>query len=489
MAGTRVSVLTKFIDWVNSDPIRIFWLAGMAGTGKTSIAVTLCRMLHDDPGIILGGTFFCSLSAGSVHRTEVRCILPTLATSLASLSPEFATALAANLKADPRIAHKPVSLQVDPLLVKPLVELASSARPIVFVIDALDECSNDGELAELLAAIADFETDAKVKFILTSRPEMHIRGTSISDPNHNTILQLHTISEKEVTADIRRYITGTLLTTVTSDTTWFTDGDIDVLVKLSHGLFIFASTALLYVRARENAKGRRERLCKMTSAAGAESAALVSLDKIYELIVLEAARSDAVDADELHATQRVLACILAARTLLSVQALADLLGVEIDDVRGALERLHSVIYMPSEDGIAGVRVLHASFGDYILSRAAQNIRIPASLGDDILARGCLNVMAEHLHFNIAQVQNSHQGNGSTRLYIRLSLEYACLQWVFHVSELSTSSTLDAVISKVICSKFLFWLEVISTLGQVNRATTMLILASTSVSCILGALRR
>jgi len=36
MAGTREGVLNKFVAWVKDDPMAIFWLAGMAGTGKTS---------------------------------------------------------------------------------------------------------------------------------------------------------------------------------------------------------------------------------------------------------------------------------------------------------------------------------------------------------------------------------------------------------------------------------------------------------------------
>jgi len=66
MTGTRTNVLTKFALWVKEDPMAIFWLAGMAGTGKTAIAVSLCQMLRMDPSVVLGGGFFCSRSAGSI---------------------------------------------------------------------------------------------------------------------------------------------------------------------------------------------------------------------------------------------------------------------------------------------------------------------------------------------------------------------------------------------------------------------------------------
>jgi len=50
MQGTRVGVLSKFMEWVKSDPKSIFWLAGMAGTGNTSIALTLCPQTGGRPG-------------------------------------------------------------------------------------------------------------------------------------------------------------------------------------------------------------------------------------------------------------------------------------------------------------------------------------------------------------------------------------------------------------------------------------------------------
>lgn len=480
MPGTRESVVFKCMAWAKDDLTRIFWLAGMAGTGKTSIAVTLCRMLRDEPHVVLGGSFFCSRFSGSVPRTEARRILPTLVLSLVDRYPEFAKALLEELKANPQAAHKPARQQIEALLIKPSASLASYAYPIVFVIDALDECSDGREIASLISAIADFESDVKFKFILTSRPEMHIRGTPISNPAHYSVLHLHTIGEVEVTADIRRYITGTL-NAVDSDTDWYTNEDLESLVDISRGLFIFASTVLRYIQARVHAKGRKERLQKVTSAASGTTAATISLDKIYEMILLEAARSDAVDVDELDETKRVLACILTARTSLSAQALAELLDVEVDDVRGSLERLHSVVYMPADDEDSGLRVLHASFGDYILSRAASHIRIDAILGDNILAKGCLHVMAKRLHFNISQSLTSYKENAATRPdSITISLEYACLQWVHHLGTMAVPSTLDNELITCFCPRLLFWLEVISILGRVGPAAAMLKLAASMV---------
>ena len=400
---------------------------------------------------------------------------------LAGQSQEFAQALAAELEKDCNLGHKPVGDQIGPLLSRPLAIFTSSVRAVVLLIDALDECSNEREFAELLRLLADFECDVKVKFILISRPELHIRGTTISNPDHNTILQLHMIRTEEVMADIRLYINGTLRN-ATPSATWYTDDDIELLVKLSDGLFIFASTVLKYVLHRDQDEDRQDRLRKATSAAIVHTAATSSIDKIYELILMDASHSDTVDGDELDRMRRVLACILTARMPLSVEALASLINVTPGRLRGSLERLHSLVYLPATDGITGLRTLHASIGDYLFERGPQRIRITVTLGHDILARGCLRRFAQDdLCFNVVRSKSSFVQNPETGPQIALSLIYACLYWAHHIDAASNRSAFDEDIGKAFRSKFLFWLEVLSITGKVGWASSVLRIAGSVVS--------
>jgi len=481
MPGTRLGVLSKFIAWVKDDPLAIFWLAGMAGTGKTSIAVTLCRMLRADPTVYLGGGYFCSRSAGSIARTDVRRILPTLAVLLASQSSEFAESLAVELEKDDSLGHKPVAEQIGPLLRTPLATLASSSRPIVFVIDALDECSNERELAELLRLLADFKCDAKVKFILTSRPEMHIRGTPVSKTEHSTILQLHTISMEEVKSDIRLYIHGTLKDAA-PEATWYTENDIELLVKLSGGLFIFASTVLKYVLDSDEGEDHKERLQQATAVAPTDNTATSSIDAIYELVLEDASRPNIVGKGELDRIQRIFSCILTARTPLSVDDLAALIDVTPGMLRGSLKRLHSLVYIPAENGVPGLRTLHASLGDYLFKRRPQHIRI-APTGHDVLARACLQRLAQDdLCFNISRSLSSFKPNSETVPdWIPPSLVYACLHWAHHIDAASDRSVFDEDIERAFRPKFLFWLEVLSILGKLGLASGLLRIAGSAVS--------
>ena len=528
MPGTRVQVLNNIDSWIKDpEAPQIFWLTGHAGSGKTAIGHTVCTRAHEDPDIILGGSFFCSRSAGSVNQRDVRCIIPTLAQLLARQSPQFGDALAVELAREPDVLHKFIKKQVEFLLQKPLVALKDSRKWIVFVIDALDECSSqlnmNGTLddpdshqivismIEALFAFSESSIELPVKFLVTSRPETHIRDTPLSDASFSKVFQLHTVEKETVTEDIRLYI----LARMSSNTklrTWFTEHDAELLSQLCGGLFIVATTAINYTLSDgvDRASQRFKALMNATRD-GLSAGAVAPLDRMYALILYDATKADNLDTFDLPSMKRVLASLLAARMTLSVSSVADLLGMTKNDLRASLSHMHAVIHVPDGDSEAGLRTLHASFGDYLLERADGTFRISDSLGDTVLTDGCLEVMANQLYFNVSQSRSSYEANQAQKPdSITHSLEYACLHWIYHVARLCptapsppkvkhtgslsqrflslvrrtappvTPSKLDEMINAIFRPRLLFWLEIMSLLGQVQRATAMLNFASKTV---------
>jgi len=477
---------------------KIFWLGGMAGTGKTSIACSICERVQVDDTLYLGGSFFCSRSTGSGAQRDVRCVIPTLAQLFARQSDEFAAALGVELKGEPDLAYKHVKVQVERLLRKPLAAVSQQAKPVVFVVDALDECGDQpiasitgdnsdahAAVTEILEALIDFSrssTDLPIKFIVTSRPETHIRETSVTDTKVTSALHLHTIDQNQVTSDIQLYISNKLSSAPATDA-WFTNDNVKTLTARADGLFIFAATATKYIL--DGRKGFREqRLAKLLCPLHATSDALnAPLDTMYALIVMEASRSDIMDVDELQQVLKVVAAILSTRMTLSVKALADLLDLSAHYLRGCLDRLHAVVLLPEDDHDASLRTLHASFGDYLFTRAATDIRIASTLGHDELARGCLRRMSQDdFNFNISRSPSSFEPNLEIqRDWILLSLRYTCLYWAHHIQYSSSQSVFDDAINTVFRPKFLFWLEVLSVLGEVGRASGLLRIAGFAVS--------
>jgi len=486
------------MDWIRyTTAQKIFWLTGWAGTGKSAIAWTICSRASNDPDIVLGGSFFCSRSASWAGQRDVRYIIPTLAQLLARQSTTFSEALAEELSRDPDILHKHISVQIEKLLRKPLHALASSRPTITFIIDAVDECGghsiatetvDDVEIrhivSEMLVALVTFcngKPELPVKFLVTSRPETHIRDTIVSEAEFSKVLRLHTVDKEQVTADIRFYIATKLFSTLRLRA-WFVESDADVLAHHCDGLFIAATTALKYMFGGGNDSApMRFKTVLNSSRNGLSIGALAHLDHIYTLILDDAARVEDSEAGGLARILQVLATLLSARMILSVAALSDLLGVLTVEVHATLSRLHAVIHVPDDDSEPGLRTLHASFGDYIFRRAPRHIRISDSEGNDVPARACLRVMAECLHFNISQSRSSYESNASAKpAGFALSLEYACTQWIYHVASLSESSAFEKMIDELFRPRFLFWLEVMSVLGQVRRATAMLYFAAVTV---------
>ena len=509
MKNTRVRILRETLAWIKDlEAKQICWIDGMAGSGKTSIAKTVCESAKEDDGITFGGSFFCSRSTGLAAQRDIRCVVPTLAQLLALESAEFCQALAENIHVG--IQDKEVKAQVEQLLLKPLLAMKGSRKPILFVIDALDECGGDTEdgslddancrtvvssMLEALVSLTESDPKLPIKVLVTSRPEAQIRDTPISDEDLSRILRLHTVDAKEINADIRQYITETLNTKLSAKPKLrasITETDVETLVQLCDGLFIVAATAIAHTfGAGASAAVAQFKKLLNSSQDGLNHRATAPLDRMYEIILTEAAREGVPGAVELLTLHRLLASLLSARMALSVTALADLLDMESYEVSASLSRLHAVVYVPEDEDMPGLRTVHASFGDYLYSRAPNHIPIPGSLGHEVLAHGCLDVMAKQLHFNISASRSSYEPNPPNRPdSITLALEYACLHWSHHIAAIKLSNNfasnilaLDADIGRIFRAKLLFWLEVLSVLSKVSLASGLLLIASSAVSLL------
>ncbi|KAG9639133.1 hypothetical protein KCU64_g13508, partial [Aureobasidium melanogenum] len=100
LPDTRVEVLEQIRAYAydESDKRCIFWLSGMAGTGKSTIARTIARRL-DDSGH-LGASFFFTRGGGDVAHAGM--FFTSIAKQLAL--PQLATLKAAICKS---VAEKP----------------------------------------------------------------------------------------------------------------------------------------------------------------------------------------------------------------------------------------------------------------------------------------------------------------------------------------------------------------------------------------------
>ncbi|CAE6439915.1 unnamed protein product, partial [Rhizoctonia solani] len=95
--GTRVDVLANLLGWAaNNSMDAVYWLNGMAGTGKTTIACSICQELAYKGE--LAASFFCSRLRQECR--DVNLIIPSIAYQIARFSPPFQAALSAVIEQD-----------------------------------------------------------------------------------------------------------------------------------------------------------------------------------------------------------------------------------------------------------------------------------------------------------------------------------------------------------------------------------------------------
>ena len=148
LRGTRADILLQLEHWLKDTQDRhIFWLNGLAGTGKSTIAQTFAEISFADG--MLGASFFCSRDFED--RSNLQMIFPTLAFQLAYRYPLFRWELLQVLRANPRIWQEALYSQVEKIIVDPLK--AADIQTLI-IIDALDECKDDEPASAILSVLS-----------------------------------------------------------------------------------------------------------------------------------------------------------------------------------------------------------------------------------------------------------------------------------------------------------------------------------------------
>ena len=121
----HVLTIEKIMAWVKeTDPVKavsVYWLTGLAGLGKTTIAYTICKLLKEARVPFI--SFFCLHQLDSKYS---KLLVLTLCRNLAELFSSYALEVLPILESDSSIVDKELCQQMDELLVKPwMASLAS----------------------------------------------------------------------------------------------------------------------------------------------------------------------------------------------------------------------------------------------------------------------------------------------------------------------------------------------------------------------------
>ncbi|CAE7234302.1 unnamed protein product [Rhizoctonia solani] len=472
--NTRVSVLAGIWEWaLQPEGPRIYWMNGMAGTGKTTIAYTTCAQLEENKQ--LGASFFCSRILPSCR--DVGRIIPTIAYQLARFLPRFRSQLCQILVHDPDASTRDLTTQFRKLLKEPMKSIKGTIpNNIVVLIDALDELDGSSSARHILKILFENANEMPVKFFVTSRPDHGLYDLIMSQGSRiRDVFHLHEIETSFVQADIGTYM-GTELGSL------HLPGDqIQRLAEQAGRFFIYAATAVEYIEPNDPEADHGARLTTLLQlTSDRPNMRQQKIDGLYAAILQSVFEKPNRDPVELECIQLVLWSVLCAQEPLTSASLSNLLKLgDGKRVVLALKPLRSVLHISECTG--HVSTLHASFPDFMFSRERSDKYACDNVAHHgLLAVRCFEAMKDQLQFNICgidsafvldkQVPNLQSAIDST---ISPELFYACQYWGAHLQTSLTTQPLMAYLNELLEHQLLAWMEVLTLKQAISQGEPIL----------------
>ncbi|KAF4974216.1 hypothetical protein FZEAL_8854 [Fusarium zealandicum] len=512
LEGTQNKVLSNIQEWAESpDGKAIYWLQGMAGTGKTSVALTVAKALSNGEPFSPGGrpvqTAFLAASfffeQGDATRNSTKTFYPTIARSLAHSFPDIKPHLVEAIEKNLGIESKGLQPQMEHLLVGPLSTLDQQTfLPIrlIVVVDALDECLVAKEAEELLGTLSALQAlhQVQLRLLVTSRPERHIHrgfGKLEQDLYHSTVIDKVQPSEEGGTEnDISIYLRHAIARIAEENVVekdGISDVDISRLSQKSDGLFIYAATLCRFLDTEDffYQSARETRLRQIFDDVGEADTPQQKIDEIYlKVLSFPEFSKSPIKARIMETTGRILGSIAVLMVPVSVASLCRLLQLPRSELDESLERLHSVVDVP-QDEKTPLSLVHASFRDFILDPERSKLLdfrlVESEMHQQVLER-CLEIMSQGLRQDMCGLilpgkARSEVPWSQVKEHISGDLRYACRYWVEHLAKLEQGCckelrlTEGSRVHAFLQKNFLFWIEAMvlmretpSMLPMINR---------------------
>ncbi|KAG7429149.1 Vegetative incompatibility protein HET-E-1 [Fusarium oxysporum f. sp. raphani] len=423
LPNTRVDLLNQISEWVkDSKSQKLFWLNGMAGTGKSTVARTLAQSFSQSGH--LGASFF--FKRGESDRDGLSKFVSTICAQLVESRPTLALHIKATIDSDPHVFDKTTREQFSKMIVQAFSSTTEDPRnsnPTVIIIDALDECVRQEDV-ELIIHLFSHLEPSRIKVFLTSRPELHIRISFNSVQGTYDSFTLHEIPRLTIYHDISIFLSHELARirmgynlSVSEDRKlppdWPGELQVQTLTEMAVPLFIFAATVSRFLADRRlgSPNDQLQEVLQYQAESRASQLDATYLPILNKLVSgLWAKQKEKV----IKRFRETIGSIIILRSPLSRSALGRMLELSRDVLDGQLEMLHSVLDVPPDD--SPVRIFHASFRDFLIDpeKSESWFWIDTKQAHRYIALRCLNLMEKNLRKDICNINRP----GTSRLSIQ-----------------------------------------------------------------------
>jgi AAA ATPase domain len=471
--GTRLSLIERLTAWAESNEgqEQIFWLHDEAGTGKSALAAHMANHWQTE-GVLAARFFFDRNGGRNLRRLDRFCV--TLAKEI---SDHYALAQAAYLD----ILDKSLSPEELPfseafqLLVISVAERLSTRlpKPVIFVIDALDECHEDDIQSLISSVLSALKNTYGVRFLLTSRPTKEI--TSILDgmsgvAGKGVVLLDVKHGETQRDHDTSIYVRQTLKD--------FSAMDQNLVIQCASGVFLWATLACETLLRTITPRKVLEKFQNNTPNQ--------TMQTLYEA-VLEASlppNSSPRDLKLLHAVLQGVALtympvsIFSIRTFFSNHKDETVEGEEF--VEFFVKKLGSIM----KDGtpFLPIYILHPTFREFIEDQKnGAKFYISPPDGHYSITVSLLALLMQGLTPNVlclddgrsplpVRIEYGFEPPARLSLDIEAPLRYAVAFWATHASiAIGEDGDLHKLVSNFFESRFLVWIEWSSAIRDLSES--------------------
>lgn len=505
--GTRVTLLEELVSWCrDGESAGVFWMNGMAGTGKSTVARTLCRKLQEHDDMIVLSFFF---KRGENDRRSCAKFAPTIADQLWNALPNIRKHIKNEIDHDSNVFFKPLENQLESLIFTPLQKYNGSCTDrrarTVLVIDALDECALESDIAILLSSFLDrLDLDRLflLKIFITSRPEQAISHEfeydSVSTNRQYETIALQEIPMATIKEDIYTYFKyeldeirkkfnqrygrhGQIL-----DKKWPGEENCGKLVDMAFPLFVFAAVICRFLEDyRSNPQTKLEKVLEkwpVKQGSRLETTYLPVLDQFRfsnDTFGFERRRPE--DFQEiLDQFYLVVGTIVILQDPLSPREISLLMDIPLEGIRDTLRPLNSVLQVGKPSDNMPVRLFHLSFRDFLLDKtASREFWVHEETAHERVAGRCLTYLSESV-LTKDNIRSCHPGlspnyisQDKIRSVMGPAAAYATLYWPQHVRESGRELCDGDQVHLFMTKHFLHWLEALSAIGRVSDAVAMM----------------
>ncbi|PYI07765.1 hypothetical protein BO78DRAFT_428627 [Aspergillus sclerotiicarbonarius CBS 121057] len=457
--GTRADILSDIAKWADDkDSPTLFWLSGLAGTGKSTISRTVARDCDEQERLAAS---FC-FSKENSSPSGVGLFAYTIAYQLADFDGYIESAFWKALRCHRLLPCQGLLQQWKKLVLEPLSCFPGrNNNSALIVIDGLDSCLKECDMRLIIRLLSEVPKACKkrVRVLLTSRPERAIR-TELSGIHHRQF-KLQDIQRGVVDGDIRLFISGELRNIAQNvegmSTEWPGDETISKLVNSAEGLFLWAAAACQYLRDGRKKSAILSRLQHVLANRAKKGSPQEKLNQTYAAILgrfFKGYWNEDEISTHCNTVNHILAAMCVVQAPVSVTTLERLLPQE--DISATVSDLQSILKVP-DDTQSPIALLHSSIRRFLSSgqqSPVQRHEAQVEVSHMRMAFACLDLMT-----------NWFERRQKTSASLPAEMWYACSSWIMHLQLSIVFRGVDGQVNRFLESHLFDWIEAVKSIGK------------------------